>query len=347
MVKRVFARWAAFAMVILLCCKEDADSKQIPEGKFTNPLLSPAPDPWVLQKDDWYYVTHTTGHSLKLYRTQTMSDLKAGGSSIVWTPPASGGNSMNIWAPEIHFINGKWYFYYAADNGNNEQHRMWVLENPAADPFTGTWTDKGKVQLPDDRWAIDGTTFQHEGQLYFLWSGWEGSVNVSQNIYIAKMTNPWTAEGARVMLSRPELSWEKVGEPPAINEAPQFLKHGERVFIAYSASGCWTDEYSLGLLSANASSDLLDPSSWTKYQQPVFVTKAVSMAFGTGHNSFFKSPDGTQDWMLYHANAFAGQGCGDKRSTRMQKFTWKADGFPDFGIPVRPGEVLDNPSGEN
>jgi len=335
-------------LVILLACRED-DNRRRPQGNentFTNPLLASGPDPWVVQKDDWYYVTHTTGKDLRLYRTKRMSDLRNAEVKTVWTPPAIGMNSKQIWAPEIHFLDGKWYFYYAADDGKNENHRMWVLENEAEDPFSGTWQDKGEVELPGDKWAIDGTAFEHNDNLYFIWSGWEGDVNVRQDIYIAKMTNPYTVDGDRILLSKPENEWEVKGGTPAINEAPQYLARGDKLFIIYSASGCWTDDYSLGMLSADAAADPLDPSAWTKFPDPVFVKNAASQAYGPGHNSFFASPDGTEDWILYHANPEAGQGCGGNRSPRMQQFTWTVDGFPDFGNPVELGAAIDLPSGE-
>jgi len=66
--------------------------------------------------------------------------------------------------------------------------------------------------------------------------------------------------------------------------------------------------------------------------------------FAPGHNSFFKSPDGKEDWILYHANSEPGQGCGKHRSPRAQKFTWNADGTPHFGEPVKEGMVLAVPS---
>ena len=335
-------------LVILLACKED-DAAPQPGGidnTFTNPLLTSGPDPWVIQKDDWYYVTHTTGKNLRLYRTKKMSDLRNAEMKTVWTPPASGMNSKQIWAPEIHFLNGKWYFYYAADDGINENHRMWVLENASADPFTGTWVDRGELELPDDKWAIDGTALEHNGNLYFLWSGWEGDINVQQVIYIAKMTDPLTVEGDRMLISRPDHEWEKNGGVPAINEAPQILKSDEKVFVIYSASGCWTDDYTLGMLSAPASADPLDPNSWAKHPEPVFEKDISGQAFGPGHNSFFTSPDGTEDWILYHANPQPGQGCGGNRSPRIQKFTWTSDGVPDFGKPVALGAAIDPPSGE-
>lgn len=324
------------------------DAPVIPDQSdktFVNPLVTLGPDPWVLQKDGWYYVTHTTGRDLRLYRTRAMSRLREAEMKTVWTPPATGMNARQIWAPEIHFFDGRWYFYYAADDGDNANHRMWVLENASADPFTGTWVDKGKLALPDDKWAIDGTAFENNGQLYFLWSGWEGDVNIQQNIYIAKMTDPTTVEGKRVLLSVPEQQWERHGEPK-VNEGPQYLAHGGRHFIFFSASGCWTDHYAIGVLMADEEADLLDPSSWTKRSGPVMVTKPSANAFGPGHNSFFKSPDGSEDWILYHANPQAGQGCGGYRSVRMQPFSWTADGLPVIGDPVALGVELPVPSGE-
>ncbi len=334
-------------IIILLACRDDkAVYLRVEADTFENPLLSSGPDPWVAQTDDWYYVTHTTGKNLRLYRTRNMSELRDAEAKTVWSPPESGMNSKQIWAPEIHFLLGKWYFYYAADDGHNENHRMWVLENPSKDPFEGVWTDKGELELPDDRWAIDGTVFEQDGQLYFLWSGWEGDVNIQQNIYITKLSNPWTAEGDRVMLSQPDLAWEKKGGSPTINEAPQFLRKNDRMFIIYSASGCWTDDYALGILMAPADADPLDPASWTKLSEPVFEKNTSGKAFGPGHNSFFTSPDGKEDWIIYHANPQTGQGCGGNRSPRMQPFEWTADGLPDFGSPVPLGTALPVPSGE-
>jgi len=316
---------------------------------FTNPILPTGPDPWVIFHNGLYYATHSTGNSLKLYRTASISELSKAESKIVWTPPATGMNSKEIWAPEIHRINHKWYLYYAADDGDNYHHRMWVLENENEDPFTESWFDKGELELPDDRWAIDGTIFDHNGSLYFLWSGWEGDVNVRQDIYIARMLNPWTPDKERVQLSKPELPWEIKGvsdDLPTVNEGPQILKHGDKLFIVYSASGCWTDDYSLGMLEADAGADLLKATSWKKSQQPVFTKSAEAKAFGTGHNSFFKSPDGTEDWIVYHANPEPGQGCKSYRSPRMQRFSWTPDGRPDFGVPVALGDSIAAPSGE-
>jgi GH43 family beta-xylosidase len=322
------------------------------QSTFTNPLLPSGADPWSIYKDGYYYYTNTLGDRIDIWKTKNLADLRTAERKTIWTPPKGTSYSKEIWAPEIHFIQDKWYVYFAADDGKNDNHRLYVLESASANPLQGEWVFKGKISDRADKWAIDGSVFEHNGQRYMVWSGWEGNTNGRQDLYIAKLKNPWTIEGNRVMISHPEHRWERHGDlndpnnPPHVdvNEGPQVLRRGDKLFIVYSASGCWTDFYSLGMLTASAKSNLLDPSSWKKSPQPVFKQSPENDVFAPGHNSFFKSPDGKEDWILYHANDDPGQGCGRHRSPRAQKFTWNADGTPHFGEPVKEGMVLQVPS---
>ena len=318
---------------------------------FTNPLLNSGPDPYSFYKDSTYYYTHTVGNRLELWKAKELSDLQHAEHKTIFTPPTGTAYSKDLWAPEVMFLDGKWYAYFAADGGSNQTHRLYVLENASADPFQGAWVFKGKLTDASDKWAIDGDVFRYKGQLYLVWSGWEGDVNGQQNIYIAKMSNPWTVDGPRVMISSPDYGWEKIGDlkgetPPHINvnEGPQALIHGDDVFVVYSASACWTDNYALGMLRFTGGSDLLRPDVWKKSSSPVFQQSKENHIYATGHNSFFLSPDGKQNWLLYHANSKPGQGCGPQRSPRAQPFTWNADGTPAFGEPLKDGEPLAAPS---
>lgn len=317
---------------------------------FTNPLLNSGPDPWVIVKDGKYYYTNTLGNRIGLITTTKISELGKQPMNTIWTPPASGPYSREIWAPELHYLQGKWYVYFAADDGNNDNHRMYVIENASADPTQGSWTFKGKVADATNKWAIDGSVFEYNNQLYMIWSGWEGDVNTQQLIYIAAMSDPWTISGARVMISTPTYDWEKKGNTPGlpqVNEGPEILMNAAgRVFLTYSASGCWTDDYALGLLTLKAGGNPLNAADWQKSATPVFTKSESAGAFGPGHNGFFKSIDQKEDWIIYHANPLSGQGCGNHRSPRMQPFTWKADGTPDFGTPVNIGMPVKVPSGE-
>src|SRR2546430_6698135 len=92
---------------------------------FTNPLLPTGPDPWVEYKDGWYYYMNTTVNNLTVWKTRNIADLKSAQKKNVWTPPATVPYSHDIYAPEIHFLRGKWYIYFAADAGTNQTHRIW------------------------------------------------------------------------------------------------------------------------------------------------------------------------------------------------------------------------------
>lgn len=314
---------------------------------FTNPLLPQGADPWCIYKDGYYYYTNSTQDNITLWKTKSIAKLPQAEKKVVFTPMPGTPYSKELWAPEIHFLQGKWYIYFAADSGKNIDHRMYVLENASPDPLQGEWVMKGKLITPEDKWSIDGTVFDHNGQLYMLWSGWEGNTNKQQDIYMAAMSNPWTISGNRVRLSAPTYEWEKNGDlndpndvPHVnVNEGPQILKHKDKLYLIYSASGCWTDFYSLGMLQTNVNANIMDSAAWTKNATPVFTQSPENGVYAPGHNSFFVSPNGKQHWILYHANDKPGQGCGNFRSPRAQRFTWKKDG-PYFGKPVPAGKAI-------
>ena len=90
--------------------------------------------------------------------------------------------------------------------------------------------------------------------------------------------------------------------------------------------------------------DPLSASSWRKEPLPVFAKNVAAKAFGVGHPSFVRSPDGREDWIVYHATDRPGAGWRG-RSVRAQPFRWTGDDRPDFGRPVAIGQPLRAPSG--
>lgn len=308
---------------------------------FTNPL-GPGADPYVVRWNGMYYLVRSSGGAVWIDRAASLDNIHnstpESDSVKVWTPPAGTAYSKQIWAPELHFFNGKWYIYVAASDGNNDTHRMQVLERNGNDPF-GAFTYKGQIAAATDRWGIDGTAFEWQGSMYFVWSGWPDTTNGQQNLYIAQMDTPWSLSTDRVLLSTPTYTWEKYGL--AINEGPEALIEGSTLNIIYSASGYWTNQYSLGRLTYNGVGPILSASSWTKASQPVF--KATSEVTGVGHASFTKSPDGAEDWIVYHAHANPTT-FNDDRVISIQPFTFNPNGTPNFGQPVSPGQLLDVPS---
>lgn len=313
---------------------------------FTNPLDRNGPDPWLTYYNGYYYLAATTwNRTITMRRSATLGGLATAPETVIFNLNQPGAMGT-MWAPEFHLLNGpngqRWYFYYTAGNEpfNLGSQRIHVLESAGLDPM-GPYTFKASMLDPqqNNTWELDAGILQLNGNLYLLGTFYNGS----QPMFIRPLSNPWTASGTRRILSTPTYSWETVGG--AVNEGGEVLQRNGRTFIIYSASHCSTPDYKLGMLTYNGGDPLLS-SSWTKSPNPVFQRSNANGVYGPGHNGFFKSPDGTEDWIVYHANSSSSGGCDMNRSTRAQKFTWNADGTPNFGTPVALNTVLPSPSGE-
>ena len=196
---------------------------------FKNPLLPSGADPWVTYKEGYFYYTHTVGNKINLWKTKSLHELKNVSPVTVWTPPSTGPNSKAIWAPELHFLDGKWYLYYTATDVNNDgdaSRFVFVLENSSPDPLKGKWIDKGRMNT--NRSGLDGSVFEHQGSRDFIYSAYVGPQSV---LIISRMKNPWTLTGDQIEISRPTRVWEKFGGREIL-EGPQFLTKGKgKVFI--------------------------------------------------------------------------------------------------------------------
>jgi GH43 family beta-xylosidase len=309
----------------------------------TNPLISNRADPWVYKHTDGYYyftATEPEYNYIELRRSETLLGIRTAEPKVIWRKHSEGKMSCNIWAPEIHFIDGKWYIYFAAAWTSDTidglfDHRMFVLENGSSNPIEGTWIEKGQIKTGWESFALDATTFEHKGIRYLVWAQKDPAVKGNSNIYIAAMSNPWSIQGIQVRLTVPEYDWECIGF--LVNEGPAVLKRNGHIFISYSASA--TDHnYCMGLLMAKDTDDLLNPNSWIKSPSPVFKSNGEASVYGPGHNSFTVSEDGKEDIIIYHARKYKeieGFELDDpNRHTCLQRISWNIDGTPNFGIPV-------------
>jgi GH43 family beta-xylosidase len=342
-----------FTMLVFVSfgrCREKEPVQNITaKTTFTNPVWDGA-DPWMVKHNNDYIYCWSANNSINISRSVKMT--KRGEAKKIWQAPATGWNRSCVWAPEIHFIQGRWYVYYAAgESGPPFIHqRTGVLRSATEDVFSN-YEDMGVLYTGDNPadpasnvWAIDMTTLEHKGKLYCIWSGWikqETTDATQQHLYICEMENPWTMKGKRVKLSSPVESWE-TGGPLNLNEGPEILKNGEKVFVIYSCRESWLVEYRQGMLQLiNPDGNMLNPANWKK-TGPVF--QGNSQIYGVGHCSFVKSPDDTEDWIIYHSKKSTTPGW--ERDVRMQPFKWNTDGTPNFGEAIPAGKSINLPSGE-
>lgn len=307
-----------------------------------NLIVEQRADPWVYKHTDgYYYFTASVPEydRIEVRRSKTIKGIKEAEPFVAWRKHETGPMSSLIWAPEIHFINGSWYIYFAAAKSKEIinglfQHRMFVIENKSANPLEGKWEEKGQINTDWESFALDATSFEHKGVQYLVWAQKDPEITGNSNLYIAPLENPWTIKGPQVMIAKPEFDWETIGF--WVNEGPAVLKRNGKIFISYSGSA--TDEnYCMGLLMADEDRDVLAPESWSKKLEPVFKSCPENGQYGPGHNSFTVSEDGEKDILVYHARTYTeipGDPLYDpNRHARAQEFSWNEDGTPNFGIP--------------
>ncbi len=303
---------------------------------------------WIMQRADPYVYRHTDGSyyftasvpaydGIILRKADSLAALADAPEKEVWHKHDSGPASIHIWAPELHYIYGSWYIYFAGgDKDDIWNIRPYVLRCDDDDPVTGRWTELGKIQRADDdefsfeAFSLDSTVFENNGKYYYVWAEKVGVGKQISNLYIAAMEKPWKLATSQVMLTTPDYDWERVGF--WVNEGPAVIKKNGMIFLTYSASETGK-AYCMGMLSARGDSDLLDPLSWTKEKCPVLESDERLGIFGPGHNSFTVDGEGN-DICVYHAR-------GDEtiegdplynpnRHAMLMKIKWDSAGKPVF-----------------
>lgn len=313
----------------------------MPHNQYPNPLVCQRADPWVYRHTDGnYYYTATVPafDRIELRVAGSVAGLATAAPLCVWQKHPSGPMSHLIWAPEIHYIQEKWYIYFAAAHTDEHcplydtfQHRMYAL---CADDPLGPWRELGQVDSGLDTFCLDATAFEHEGELYYVWAQKHPQIRGNSNLYIAKMENPWTLATQPVLLAKPEYDWECSVIP--VCEGPAVIRHGGRLIMTYSANATGV-EYCMGMLTAPADGDPLNAANWQKHPRPVFETNAQNSRYGPGHNSFTLAEDGETPLLVYHVREtphITGDPLQDPgRHTCVQPFTFDANGLPVFGRP--------------
>ena len=304
---------------------------------------------WIQKRADPYVYKHTDGtyyftaslpdyDGIALRKADKLFDLKDAPEKMIWKKHDKGIMSFHVWAPELHFIFGKWYIYFAAgDVDDIWAIRPYVLECQGDDPFNDEWIEKGMMQCSDEdpfsfrAFSLDGTVLENHGEYYFIWAEKVGVGKQISNLYIARMESATKLSTVQVLLTTPDYDWERVGF--WVNEGPAFIKHDGKIYMTYSASETGV-AYCIGMLSADENDDLLDPKSWTKSRMPVLKTSEELKIYGPGHNSFTVNDEG-EPVMIYHARTEA-EIVGNplynpNRHAMVMKVKWNDSGEPEFG----------------
>lgn len=276
-------------------------------------------EPWILQRADPYVYLHTDGmyyftasvpayDRIVLRCSRTLDGLAQAEEKTLWLCHESGPQSKHIWAPELHYVFGKWHIYYAGGEKDDPwKIRPYVLRCQGDNPMEGSWEELGMMNAHEDdefsfrAFSLDFTVFEACGSHYGVWAEKVGVGRQISNLYIARMKDGNHLDTVQVLLSTPDYDWERHGF--WVNEGPAVLKRNGKIYLTYSASDTGVN-YCIGMLTADENADLLDPLSWKKERMPVLKTDWDKGIYGPGHNSFTKDEKGN-DILVFHARTEA------------------------------------------
>nr|OQO19114.1 hypothetical protein B0A51_14634 [Rachicladosporium sp. CCFEE 5018] len=333
---------------------ESSDTAMVLRPTYDNTCLTltsqNTPDPFIVFAQGNIYLTFTANTRIPLWEAISIfSFLKDSDSALVtkgplFIPQPGTPWSERLWAPELHDLEGRWWVYFAAADPvlGNRSHRLYVLRGP---PSSGSprgegpedWTFVGAVKgMDQSQWAIDGTVFTLNGQLYLAYSGWPVSSppddEKTQALYLLPLSSPTEAiAGATAaQISLPSEPWEKTGDV-AIQEGPQWIAaphltpSGEPEWqgLLYSCSASWTAHYKMATLQYLGGHPMA-ASSWRKSRKPLLQSDANGAGpYGPGHGMFLQ--EGGETLAVFHATDRVGDG-NQGRKARMQRVIWDERG---------------------
>lgn len=325
------------------------------ESGYRNPLYrgDKTPDPCIVYctHNHCYYGVHTHDFRVLLYRSETLSGMFCGEPKVVYEPNEADKTYGSFWAPELHFIDGRWYIYTSTHQtaDNRGFKHVLCLAAKTDDPMDGF--ELGG-HLNPEVFGIDPTVYQNKrtGKLYLCFSLVDDGDKATfgkQRLALQEMRSPTAVTGDYTVIAEATYDWETV--PPycgksTINEGAYFIESGDRLFIVYSGNGCWSDDYVLGLIEYTGG-DFLSPDAWVKNSVP-FMVKGNGN-YGPGHATFFYSPDGTELWICHHCLAHSDpENVEIPRYCHCQKVFFDKTGLPLVGMPVPPDVFFRPPAGE-
>lgn len=315
---------------------------------YKEPFIEERADPYVVDgKDGYYYFSASypaygsvnKGYDrIVLRRSKTVSGLADAEEKTIWKAHDSGILAKHIWAPEMHKIGNKWYFFFAAGSSKD----IWAIRpyvlSCDGDPYTCNWKECGQMQASNGdtssftSFSLDMTYFENKGKHYVIWAEIKGD----SSLFMAEInpSEPWKLISKSILLTKPEYNWELINH--RVNEGGAVLKTDSKVYVFFSASGTGS-EYCVGRLEADINSNLMDIKNWKKLDKPVLATADLNGESGPGHNSFVIDENGDL-LIVYHArpSTHSNKQCG----------TYNADPLYDPCRHARIKRVIFNGKGE-
>ncbi len=314
------ARLLGFAAVLLLSVLLASGiglAQETTEDTYTNPVskdfADTFADPAVIKAKDGYWYAFGTSdplregegehHTIPISRSKDLVNWKYVGDAFESPAEVSwAAQDASIWAPDIRYLNGKYYMYYVVTQTTvtPDRHDNAVGVATAPTP-TGPWKDSGEPVVgprrggPGDnfKWTFDPNEFTDpDGTRYLYYGSYYGGIFVTE----------LTPDGTRA-----------VGEPTMVAidnryEGAYVVKRDGYYYLFGSSANCCagpTTGYSVYVgRSESPKGPFIDREGQSMTESRVggsiVVTPNGNKWIGTGHNAVVTDLSG-EDFFVYHA----------------------------------------------
>ena len=192
-----------------------------------------------------------------------------------------------FWAPEVYFLNGKFYMYYTAN-----EHICVAESNSPLGPFR---QKEQKPMLGSEK-CIDNTLFIDNGKPYMFFDRF----NDGLNIWSVELDDNFSEMNTGTLTPCIHVSqkWETVW--PRVNEGSFVIKHKDTYYMTYSANSYESKYYGIGVATSGSIN-----GPWVKYEKnPIY--QRVGNLVGVGHSAMFTDKEGNLR-IVFHAHNHDGK----------------------------------------
>ncbi len=270
------------------------------------------PEGAVFDKEYWIYPTYSAE-----YKDQLHFDAFSSKDLVNWTKHERVLTNKEItwawqamWAPSVVENNGKYYFFFGAnDIQSNKEHGgigVAVADKPEG-PFKDLLGKPLIDKIVNGAQPIDQFAYKDsDGQWYLFYGGW-GHCNVTKLAPDFKSLVPF---------ENGEMFREVT--PENYVEGPFMLKRNGKYYFMWSEGGWGGPHYSVAYAIADSP---LGP--WKRIGK--ILQQDPDVATGAGHHSVIKGKDKDEYYIIYHRRPLGDNGR-DHRVTCIDKLVFEKDG---------------------
>ncbi|WP_300600499.1 family 43 glycosylhydrolase [Niabella sp.] len=328
-------------------------------SKYSNPVFKPVlADPSVFRDpvsgEFFAYGTADTwpdgkSHIVAVIRSKDLVNWTYARDAFTTTPAWKTGTGVGVWAPDVNYVDGKYYMYYALSSffDVNPGIGLAIASSPA-----GPFVDAGKIFLSgevDVRNSIDPTYFEENGKKYLLWGSY--NLNVGTQTQWGTFLTELTADGRAVA------DIKKITKIAASDfEGVMIYKKNGYYYFFGSRGGCCDGVNSTYHVRVARATRLEGPYL-DRNNKDIAASMGVGTVFlkasdrfvGPGHNAQIISDKNGTEWFVYHAmernNATVPVGSNtlNLRALMIDPIKWDAEGWPFIENDIPSAATADGP----